>query len=290
MPQNIIDVEAALKLKVFSFRVSSQVKGLKAGIHKSPYKGISPDFLEYKEYSRGDELKHIDWRLYGRLDRLYVKKFEDEVNLSWCILIDRSGSMGYGSEEKTKLDYAIRLSATLAYLLFKQGDAVGIADFSDGDIDIILPRPGISNLTPIVERLESLKPFGKTTLKEPISRAIEKISRDSAFVIVSDFFMDLAQVEESFKLLRSSKKEIVAFHVLHPDEMDFDFDGSIEFEDMEERTRVLVDAPSIRNLYMKRIRDFIEKLKLICYENRSRYVLSPLSTPIEEVLIQIADN
>jgi uncharacterized protein (DUF58 family) len=288
MPRDIIDVEAALKLRVLSFRVSSQVKGLKAGIHKSPYKGISPDFLEYKEYSRGDELKHVDWRLYGRLDRLYVKKFEDEVNLSWCILIDRSGSMGYGSEGESKLNYALRLSGTLSYLLLKQGDAVGIVDFSDGDINIIPPRPGLSNLTPILERLESLEPAGKTALKEPILRAIERISGDSAFVIVSDFFMDLAQVEESFKLLRSSKKETVIFHVLHPDEMDFGFDGSIEFEDMEERTRVLVDARGIRNAYMKRIRDFIEGLKLICYENRSRYVLSKSSTPIEEVLIQIA--
>ncbi|MBI2487985.1 MAG: DUF58 domain-containing protein [Deltaproteobacteria bacterium] len=290
MPQEIIDIEAALRLKLFSFRTPSQVKNLKAGIHKSPYKGISPDFLEYKEYSQGDELKHIDWRLYGRLDRLYVKKFEDEVNLSWCILIDRSGSMGYGSEEKTKLDYAIRLSATLAYLLLKQGDAVGIADFCDNDIDILLPRPGISTITPIIEKLKSLKPNGKTILKEPVLRAIEKMSMDTAFVVVSDLFMDLASIEESLKLLRSSKKEVVAFHVLHPDEIEFNFYGSIEFEDMEEKTKVLVDAGSIREAYIKRIKDFTEKLKLLFYQNKSRYVFSPSNIPIEDALLQIADK
>ncbi len=290
MPQEIIDIEAALRLKLFSFRTPSQVKNLKAGIHKSPYKGISPDFLEYKEYSQGDELKHIDWRLYGRLDRLYVKKFEDEVNLSWCILIDRSGSMGYGSEEKTKLDYAIKLSATLAYLLLKQGDAVGIADFCDKDIDILLPRPGMSTITPIIEKLKSLKPNGKTILKEPVLRAIEKMGMDTAFVVVSDLFMDLASIEESLKLLRSSKKEVVAFHVLHPDEIDFNFYGSIEFEDMEEKTKVLVDAGSIREAYIKRIKDFTEKLKLLFYQNKSRYVLSPSNIPIEDALLQIADK
>jgi uncharacterized protein (DUF58 family) len=290
MPQEIIDIEAALRLKLFSFRTPSQVKNLKAGIHKSPYKGISPDFLEYKEYSQGDELKHIDWRLYGRLDRLYVKKFEDEVNLSWCILIDSSGSMGYGSEEKTKLDYAIRLSATLAYLLLKQGDAVGVADFCDKDIDILPPRPGMSTITPIIEKLESLKPNGKTILKEPVLRAIEKMSMDTAFVVVSDLFMDLASIEESLKLLRSSKKEVVAFHVLHPDEIDFNFYGSIEFEDMEEKTKVLVDAGSIREAYIKRMKDFTEKLKLLFYQNKSRYVFSPSNIPIEDALLQIADK
>jgi uncharacterized protein (DUF58 family) len=285
---DVIDIEAALRLRGFSFRISSHVKGLKTGIHKSRHKGISPDFLEYKEYSQGDELKHIDWRLYGRLDRLYVKKFEDEVNLDWCILIDRSGSMGYGSKETTKLDYAIKLSATFAYLLLKQGDAVGIADFCSKHTDIISPRPGISNLIPIVEKLKSLEPGGKTILKEPVLRVIERTSADAAFVIVSDFLIDLGSIEESFKLLRSSKKEVIAFHILDPDEIDFNFDGSIEFEDMEEKTKVLVDAGGIRSTYRKRIKDFIQKLKLICHENKSRYVFSPSNMPIEDALIQIA--
>src|SRR3990170_5615083 len=124
MPKDIIDIKAALRLKGFSFRISSRVKGIKAGIHKSQHKGISPDFLEYKEYSYGDELKHIDWRLYGRHDRLYVKKFEDEVNLAWCILVDSSASMGYGDSGSQKLRYAESLAATLAYLLLRQGDSV----------------------------------------------------------------------------------------------------------------------------------------------------------------------
>jgi uncharacterized protein (DUF58 family) len=290
MPKDIVDIEAALKLKGFSLRISSRVKGLKAGIHKSLHRGISPDFLEYKEYSQGDELKHIDWRLYGRLDRLYVKKFEDEVNLNWCILIDRSGSMGYGSKESSKLDYALRLSATLAYLLFKQGDAVGIVDFSDRDINVIPPRSGAANLIPIVEKLKSFIPDGKGALKEAVLRAIEKVKMDSAFIIVSDFLMDLESVEESIKLIRATGKEAIALHVLDPDEVDFNFDGSIEFEDMEEGIKVLVECGDIRNAYRKGIEEFIQKLKLICHENKSRYVFSPSNVPIEDVLIQIADK
>lgn len=288
MPEDFIDVKAALKLKGFSFPVLSPVSGQKPGIHKSTHKGVSPDFLEYKEYSEGDELKHIDWRLYGRLDRLYVRKFEDEVNLSWCILIDRSGSMGYGQGERTKLDYAKRLSATLAYLLLKQGDAVGVADFSNDDIDILSSRSGNSNITRIIEKLKSLSASGKTTMKEPVLKAIEKIKTDSAFIIVSDFFTDPDSIEEALKLLRSAKKEVFAFHVLHPDEIDFNFEGSIEFEDMEDELKILADAESIREIYRRKLTDFIQRLKRICHENRTQYIFSPTNLPIEDTLIQIA--
>jgi uncharacterized protein (DUF58 family) len=290
MPKDIVDIEAALKLKGFSFRISSRVRGLRTGIHKSFHRGISLDFMEYKEYSQGDELKQIDWRLYGRLDRLYVKKFEDEVNLNWCILIDRSGSMGYASKETSKLDYAVRLSATLAYLLLKQGDGVGITDFSDKDVDIILPRPGTAILTSIVERLKSLSPGGKGALKEAVLKIIERIKMDSVFILVSDFLMDLELIEESIKLIRAAGKDAIAIHVLDPDEIDFNFDGSIEFEDMEEDIKVLIEAGDFRDIYRKRVEEFIQKLKLICHENRSRYVLSPSNTPIEDALIRISDK
>ncbi|MER3445732.1 MAG: DUF58 domain-containing protein [Candidatus Dadabacteria bacterium] len=290
MPEDIVDVEAVLKLRGLFFHTSSRVRGLRAGIHKSLHKGISPDFMEYKEYSRGDELRHIDWRLYGRLDRLYVKKFEDEVNLDWCILIDRSGSMGYASRKDSKLDYAIRLSATLAYLLLKQGDSVGTADFSDKCVDIILPRSGTANLTHIVEKLKSLRPGGKSALKEAVLKTIERINRDSVFVLVSDFLMDLELIEESIKLIRAAGKDTIAIHVLDPDEIDFNFDGSIEFEDMEDDIKVLVEAGGFRSTYRKEVGEFIQKLRFICHENRSRYVLSPSDIPIEDALIRISDK
>ena len=290
MPKDIVDTEATLKLEGFSFRISPRVRGLRAGIHKSFHKGISPDFMEYKEYSQGDELRHIDWRLYGRLDRLYVKKFEDEVNLNWCVLIDKSGSMGYASKETSKFDYAIRLSATLAYLLLKQGDGVGVTDFSDGSVDVILPRSGTANLTPIVEKLKSLSPGGKGALKEAVLKTIERIKMDSVFVLISDFLMDFEPIEESIKLIRAAGREAIAIHVLDPDEIDFNFDGSIEFEDMEEDIKVLVDTGGFRNIYRKRVEEFIQKLKFICHKNRSRYVLSPSNAPIEDVLIQISNK
>ena len=290
MSNGILDIETALRLKGFHFRTPSKVKGYKAGIHKSYYNGISPDFLEHKEYNKGDELKQIDWRLYGRHDRLYVKKFEDEVNMQWCILVDKSASMGYGENESTKLNYAKKLSATLAYLLLKQGDSVGLLGFSENDIELIPPKSGSPFITQILDKLETFAPSGKTEIKEPVLKALEAYSSNASFVIVSDFLIEHQAIEESLKFINNSKKDVTLFHVLHPDEVDLEFQGSVEFQDMETNEKVIVDTSSIRHTYKKRMGDFIEKLKLICHENETRYVFSPSHKPIEHSLIQIADK
>ncbi len=290
MSNSVLDIDTAIKLKGFSFRAASKVSGYKSGIHKSYYTGISPDFSEHKQYNKGDELKQIDWRLYGRHDRLYVKKFEDEVNMRWCILIDKSLSMDYGDKSYNKFEYAKRLAATLSYLLLKQGDSVGIIGFSESGIDIVPPRSGSSFITPIVDKLNQLKPEGTTALEEPIIKALEVYRSDAAFIIVSDFWLEAEAIERTIKLARNSKKDISLFHVLHPDETDFKFKGSIEFEDLETNTKVIVDTDSLRHTYLERIGEFIARLKDICHENETNYVLSPTNESIEKPLIQIADK
>jgi uncharacterized protein (DUF58 family) len=290
MANGILDIETALRLRRFYFRSPSRVRGRKAGIHKSLYKGISPDFLEYKEYNRGDELRQVDWRLYGRHDRLYVKKFEDEVNLNWCILVDSSASMSYGDDGAGKHYYAKKLAATLAYLLLKQGDAVGTGAFSETEFGVIPPKAGSSYITTILNKLESMTPSGGTALTEPLLKALEVFKGDATFVIISDLFTDENEIEKSLQLLRAAKKDAVIFHVLHPDEFEFGFRGSLEFLDMESDEKIIVDTDTVRNTYKKRIREFMEKLKLLCHEYESSYVFSPTSQPVEGPLIDIADK
>lgn len=289
-PDELIDFNAAAKLKGFSFSVNVPVKGYRTGVHKSFLKGASPDFFEYQEYTPGDELKSLDWRVYGRLDRLYIKKFEDEVNLTWCMLIDRSGSMGYGSGSISKLGFAIRLTATLAYLLTKQGDGVALGDFSQNEVRIAAPKTSTSNLILALENLKSVRAEGMTGFKQPVLRTLESIKRDSAYVIISDFFTELDSLEETVKILRSLRKEVFAFHVLDPQELSFSFGDTIEFEDLEDGVKITVDAPSARSSYRNNIEKFIERLKLIFQENRVRYVLSMTNEPIEELLLQIASR
>lgn len=290
MSNEILDIESALKLKGFNFRSSSKVSGHKSGIHKSSYRGISPDFLDHKEYNRGDELKQIDWRLYGRHDRLYVKKFEDEVNMRWCILLDKSASMDYGVKELNKFEYAKKLSATLAYLLLKQGDSVGLLSFSDEGLELIPPRAGGHSINPILDKLSSLNPSGSTTIEAPILKALEAYISDASFVIMSDFLFDSEKLEQSIKLIKNSRKEISLFHILHPDELEFEFKGSIEFEDLETSDKVIVDADSLRHTYRQKIMEYIDMIKNLCHENKSRYVLSPTNQSIDKSLIQIADR
>ena len=290
MSKEILDIETALRLKNFHFRTPSKVRGYKSGIHKSYYNGISPDFLDHKEYNTGDEVKQIDWRLYGRNDRLYVKKFEDEVNMRWCIMVDKSASMGYGENAQNKLQYAKKLSATLAYLLLKQGDSVGLVIFSDDETELIPSRSGSHFITPILNMLELVEPSGSTGLKEPVLKALEAYRSDASFILISDFLMDTESIEKAVKLIRNSRKELSLFHILHRDETEFNFNGSIEFEDMETSAKVIVDTNSLRHTYRKKIGDFIEKIKNICHENESRYVLSHTNESIEKPLIQIADK
>lgn len=288
MSNGIIDVKAASKLRGFRFKNFSHLKGTRAGIHKSIFPGISPDFLEYKEYSEGDDLKYLDWRLYGRADRLYVKQFEDEVNTNWFLYIDTSGSMDYGSNEITKLDFAKKLCATFAYLLLKQGDAVGLIFVNNQHIELIPPKSDISLITIINEKLNSLKAGGMTNLKEPILNAIQKLRTNGPIVIISDMLIDLTTIEETIKLIRSAKKDAIVFHTLDKNEIEFNFEGSIEFEDMEDSSKVLVEAKDIRKNYLRRLDDFLNKISLVCFENKIRYVISPTHSSIEDILIQVA--
>ncbi|MGQ0793216.1 MAG: DUF58 domain-containing protein [Deltaproteobacteria bacterium] len=293
MSRELIDIKAASKLKGFHFGAKSRASGYASGIHKSAHKGVSPDFLEYKEYSEGDELKRVDWRLYGRQDRLYVRKFEDEAILRWLILVDRSASMGYGSGGgETKLDYAKRLGATLAYLLLKQGDSVGISDFSAdagrGDCEAIAPRSGASQITRITERLGALRAGGGTLIKQAALSTIERIRGDAALVVISDFLTEAGGVRESLRLISASRKKAFFFHVLDAGEMDFNFEGIIEFEDLEDGSRVLVDAGDIREAYRGRMRRFIAETAAVCHENGAAHILAPTNAPIEDALLQIA--
>ena len=290
MSNGILDIDTASRLKGFYFRTRSSVRGQKSGIHKSLYKGISPDFMEYKEYNKGDELKQVDWRLYGRHDRLYVKKYEDEVNLSWCILLDKSASMDYGEEGSNKLTFSSRLAATLSYLLLRQGDSVGFGCYSDSDSDIIPPRSGNSSIMPILSRLESIESQGKTVLRKPLLEALEVYKSSATFVLISDFLMEPKEIRESLQLLKSSKKDVTLFHVLHPEETDFTFEGSVEFLDMESEDKVIVDTKSIRHTYIKRVREFIDELKDMSHEFECRYVFTRSDASIEEPLIEIADK
>ena len=215
------------------------VEGFCSGRHRSPHKGFSVEFKEHRQYVRGDELRNIDWKVFGKSDRLYIREFEEETNLRCTLLVDRSGSMRYGgdrSEGLTKYDYAQQISAALAYLMLGQQDAVGVVTFDDRPRDIVPLRSRPSHLSAIMTALAADVTKRETDLGGVFRKIAPKLGRRSLVVIVSDAMGDVASMSRAMAQFRASKHEVLFIQIMDPDEMDFPFTGRIQFRDLENQS------------------------------------------------------
>ncbi|MEK6558771.1 MAG: DUF58 domain-containing protein [Planctomycetota bacterium] len=262
------------------------IDGVLSGIHKSPYKGSSIEFLEHKEYSPGNEIKHIDWKVHARTDKYYIKQFEEETNLKCYIFLDTSGSMGYKSTGISKFEYATTLTASLAYLLLKQSDMAGLISFSDKVQQFIPPRSRLTHLHILLNALTKLKTAGKSNISNVLKEFIEKIGRRSLIIIISDFFDDTEKIIHQLKYFQFKKNEVILFHILDPYELTFPFETITFFESMEDDRRILAEPKSIKDLYISEINRFIEQFKQVCFENQIDYWLIDSSTPLDQALIK----
>ncbi len=209
------------------------VEGLLSGMHRSPYFGQSVEFLQHREYVTGDDLRRVDWKVWAKQDRLYVKQFEEDTNLRCCLLVDTSASMEYGSGPLTKCDYAITAAAALAYLLLRQQDAVGCTVFDEGVRQTIPLRTSTSHLTTIIRALEQREPRDKTRLYDVLARVAETYPRRGMMVLVSDLFVDTNDIQRGLRLLRQRGHDVLVLHVLDDDELDFPFARPARFEGLE---------------------------------------------------------
>ncbi|WP_230400694.1 DUF58 domain-containing protein [Candidatus Brocadia sinica] len=267
-------------------RAKLLVDGVLSGIHKSPYKGSSIEFLEHKEYSPGNEIKHIDWKVLAKTDRYYIKQFEEETNLKCYIFIDSSGSMGYKSTGISKFEYAATLAASLAYLLLKQSDLVGLISFSDKALQYIPPRSRLTHLHVLLNALTELKTAGRSDTSAILNEFVEKIGRRSLIIIISDFFDDTKKIIHQLKYFLFKKNEVILFHILDPYELTFPFETITFFESMEDERRILADPKSMKDQYLSEINHFIEQFRQSCFENQIDYWLIDSSTPLDQALIK----
>lgn len=286
MTESPFDPVTLSKIANMELRARLVVDGALSGIHKSPYKGSSIEFLEHKEYSIGDEIKHIDWRVHARTDKYYIKQFEEETNLKCYIFLDTSGSMGYKSTGVSKFEYASTLAASLAYLLLKQADLVGFISFGDKVLQYIPPRSRITHLHVIINALTELKTAGKSNISTVLNEFIEKISRRSLIIVISDFFDDTRNLIHQLKYFQFKKSEIILFQILDPYELTFPFETVTFFESMEDERRILADPKSMKDQYLSEINRFLEQLKQSCHENQIDYLLIDSSTPLDQALIK----
>ena len=262
--EGMVDPAALMRIKSMELRAKVIVEGFWKGIHRSPYHGFSVEFTEYRPYAFGDDPRTIDWRVYARSDRFYIKKFEDETNLRCHLLIDHSRSMGYGSGGYTKSQYAGTLAATLAYFLFTQGDAVGLATFDDQIRQFLPPRNRPSYLRRLMLALEAWPQGGATDLGPPLQRLAAMLTRRSLVVLISDLLASIDRLEADLGCLCAGGHDVVVFTVLDPGELNFDFDSPALFRDMESGRDMYVDPSASAKGYKRMLDKHLIEAKSVC--------------------------
>jgi uncharacterized protein (DUF58 family) len=263
-PSQLVSAQALMSIRSLELRARAVVEGFWNGLHRSPYHGFSVEFTEYRQYTPGDDPRHVDWRVYARSDRHYIKKFEDETNLRCHLLLDRSRSMEFGTLSHTKAQYAATLAATFAHFLHQQGDAIGLMTF-DEQVRELLParhRPG--HLRHVYHAIESPAAGTSTQLGTPIERAADLLHKRGMVILLSDFLADPAELEKPLLRLAAIGHEICAFQILDPAERDFQFQQSSLFEDAESGATLHIDPAAARAGYLERLNAHQQSLAALC--------------------------
>jgi uncharacterized protein (DUF58 family) len=260
------------------------MEGNVSGQHKSPHRGSSVEFAEYRKYVPGDDIRRLDWRVYGRTDRFYIREFEADTNLRAYLVLDCSASMGFADHHQSKLDYARRLVATLAYMVVQQGDAVGLQCFGDKAVHDIPPRRNPAHLRNIFNTLGQVKPHGETALIPTLHDFAEKIKRRALVIIFSDFFCDAEKLMDCFQHLRFRKHDLAVFHLMDRREMEFKFDRPVRFVDLETPASLLAEPAIIRRHYLDHLNDYLGRLREGCNQFNADYRLVVTDQDYEKVI------
>ena len=280
-----LDPAIVARLGTIDLKAKTIVEGFLTGLHRSPFKGFSVEFAEYRQYLPGDDLATLDWKIYARTDRHVVKKFEEETNLECHILLDVSRSMGYGSHEVTKLQYASYLAGALAYLMNRQRDAVGLLTF-DERIRDLLPssaRPG--HLKAVLVTLERLTLGTRTDIAKPLSDLVQAIRKRGLVVLISDLLDDPDRIIEGLKHFRYRGTDVVVFQVLDPHELSFPFERAARFRDLESDHEVVAVPAAVRNTYKARLDAMVANFRSVLGQNGIDYTLLDTSQPLEVALL-----
>jgi len=253
-----LDPAVVARLGTLELKARTIVEGFLSGLHRSPFKGFSVEFAEYRQYIPGDALSTIDWKVYARSDRYYVKKFEEETNLDCHVMLDVSNSMSYGSGPMTKFEYGACLAASLGYLMNRQRDAIGLTAF-DENIVSMLPassRPG--HLRGILVTLDRLTPGRKTNVSKPLHQLADSIVKRGMVVLISDLLDDPVEVIRGLKHFQFRGNDVIVFHVLDPHETDFPFERATRFEDLETEEEIMAVPGAVRDHYLKEMGGLME--------------------------------
>lgn len=266
--RDFIDPKVVSKLSGLALDARIPMIGNVSGRHRSPTRGSSLEFSEYRKYVPGDDTRRLDWRAWGRSDRFYIKEYEADTNLRLCLIVDVSGSMNFGLDASQevglrKIDYARKLAGTLAYVAAFQGDAVGLYAAGTGFRKEIPPKRSGAHLRYILDELGEMEGEGETGLSETLHQAAERIAQRALIVIISDLFLEPETLKSCFQHLRYRKHDVAVFHLLEQNEIDFQFDRPVRFVDLEGAAPMLVDPTTIAKQYRAAVQSYLEELKQI---------------------------
>ncbi len=278
--------EIVAQLNSMILRAKMVVEGSIIGKHRSPYHGFSVEFAEHRSYGFGDEIRHIDWKLFGKTDRLYIKRYEEETNLNAHLILDISNSMLYGSKKITKLKYANSLIASLAYLMINQQDATGLVQFSNKINRFILPKSRPSHLNVILSQLNDNLTEPDTNIEPVLHEMAERISKRGLIVLCSDLMDNPEKIMNGLKHFRHKKQEVIVFHIFDRKEFEFDFKSRIKFLDMETKQEIDSEPWHIRDSYTKLVSDLQKYFRRNCRKNLIDYVPVFSDQSLENCIIE----
>jgi uncharacterized protein (DUF58 family) len=274
-----LDPETLRQLQHLSMTSRALVEGAMTGSHRSPYKGLSTEFADHRQYVKGDDLKHLDWRVYARSERYYIKRYEESTNLKAYILVDSSASMAYRSDGVTKYEYACHLAAGLAYVVIKQADSAGMVLFGERIEDYFPPRSSLTHLRAMLDALARYAPQKRTNTAMALHGMAELIKRRGLIIVLSDLMDEPEQVIKGLAHFKQKRHDVVVFHVLDDHELNFPFEKVATFRDMETGEKIRVAPKDLKDDYSRELETFINQYKKACYENNIDYVTINTRTP-----------
>lgn len=289
-----LDPEILTKISRLELRARMIVEGFISGMHRSPYHGFSVEFAAHREYVPGDDIRHVDWRLFARGDRLYIKQYEEETNLRTTVLLDCSGSMRYPEHERTngrrdsartkwrnKHEYAATLAASLIYLLMHQQDACGLVLFDDQVREQIPPTSQTAQMRSMIDLIERRTPDGQTDVKILLASLADRMRQRGLVVLISDLLTNTDDVIRGLQQLKHRGQDLIVMHVMDEDELTFPFQDNTMFEGIESPVRSLVDPQALRENYLEIVREFVRRIRSACMDHGIDYVLLSTKDPLD---------
>jgi len=280
-----VDAETLTRLAGTPLEPRGLVAGTIAGHHKSPLAGFAVEFASHREYVPGDDPKHIDWRVFFTRDKYFIKQYEMETNLVCHLVLDTSSSMRYGDGGLQKLLVAARLAATLGYAVIRHGDKVSLTTFDESVLAFVPPSNTMAQIARITDRLDEVEPVRTTRLPECLTDLAGRLGRRAIVLVFSDLFTDVDALEAALQRLRYSRHEVVLFQVLHPDELEFRFEGNVKFRGLEGGGELLTRPADLRKRYLAALERFTTRLESICQRNRVERVLVDTGRNPAEALV-----